>query len=278
MPGTDSRHAEAVAERIRSAPKYRFVHADTITDVVEREAAFATDPADLERRARRKLHKVTADYLLTVRPARVLRGLPEATAAGTVEMRAWCRDVLSRHFSTAERLPFLDELYPAILALTGPVESVADLACALNPFTAPWLREASPALYTGYDLNLVYADLGTRFLELTGMNGTVEHRDVLVDPGQIQADLALLLKTYHCIEDRRPGAALRLVKDVAAAHVVVSFPLQTMTGRTVDFRRHHIDQLGEMAERRGWLVRATTLADTEELVVITKRREASADG
>lgn len=278
MSKPDRPGAEAVTERILAAPKYRFVHPDTITDIVRREAAFASDAADLERRARRKLHKVAADYLLTVRPARALRGLSEAAATGPDALRAWCRDLLSRHFSTAERLPFLDELYPAILELTGPAGSIADLACALNPFTVPWLREVSPAAYTGHDLNLTYVDLGTRFFELCGLEGTVEHRDVLIAPEQIQADVALLLKTYHCIEDRRPGAALRLVEDVPATHVVVSFPLRTMTGRAIDFRHGHIEQLRALAERRGWLVRGTTLAATEELLAITKRAKATAAG
>jgi len=275
---TDRPVAEAVAERILAAPKYRFVHADTVTDIVRREAAFASDAADLEQRARRKLHKVTADYLLTVRPARALRGLPEAAAAGPDALRAWCRELLSRHFSTAERLPFLDELYPAIFELTGPAASIADLACALNPFTLPWLRDVSQAAYTGHDLNLAYVDLGTQFFELCGLEGTVEHRDVLVAPEQTGADVALLLKIYHCIEDRRPGAALRLVEDVPATRVVVSFPLVTMTGRAIDFRHGHIEQLHALAERRGWLVRGTTFAANEELVVITKRAKATADG
>ena len=278
MPGTNSVTAAAVAERIRAAPKYRAVHTDTIADIVQREAAFAADASDLERRARRKLHKVAADYLMTVRPSKVLRGLPEAVAEGPVALRTWCREALSRHFSTAERLPFLDELYPAVLALTGPAGSVADLACALNPFTLPWLRDVTEASYVGYDLNRTYVEIGTEFLQHIGLGGTVEHRDVITAPEALRVDVALLLKTYHCIEDRLPGAALRLVADVSAAHVVVSFPLRTMSGRTVDFRHAHIERLTDLAERNGWSVRSETLAATEELVAIAKRSEVAVDG
>jgi len=90
-----------VVDRICAARKYRSVHADTVTDVVRREAAFATDASDLEARARRKLHRVVSDYLLTVRPAKVLEGLPEASAGGPLALRAWCRNVLAGHASTA---------------------------------------------------------------------------------------------------------------------------------------------------------------------------------
>jgi hypothetical protein len=44
------------------------------------------------------------------------------------------------------RLPDLDRLYPAILELTGPADSIADLACALNPCTVPWLWQTSATL------------------------------------------------------------------------------------------------------------------------------------
>jgi 16S rRNA (guanine(1405)-N(7))-methyltransferase len=256
-------------ERLRAAPKYRQIHPDTIADIVEQEAAAGTSPAELEHRARLRLHKVIAGYLVTARPARLLRGLDEAVAGGPETTRDWCRGVLARHFSTAERLPGLDRLYPVILGLTGPVASIADLACALNPFTLPWLREASPAAYAGYDLNLTYVQLGTRFLELTDPAATVTHRDVLIRPAEIRADVALLLKTYHCIEDRRPGAALALVEEVGAAQVVVSFPERTMSGRAALFSRVHLDRLSALADRRGWAQRRAVLAG-EELIVLVK--------
>jgi 16S rRNA (guanine(1405)-N(7))-methyltransferase len=256
-------------ERLRAAPKYRQIHLDTIADIVEREAAHGISDADLEHRARLKLHKVIADYLFIARPSRTLRGLDEAVAAGPEALRDWCRGVLARHFSTAERLPDLDRLYPAILGLTGPASSIADLACALNPFTVPWLRAVTPATYVGYDLNMRYVELGASFLELTDATSAVRHRDVLVRPEEIRADVALLLKTYHCIEDRRSGAALRLVEDLAAAQVVVSFPVRTMSGRLAPFTRRHLDRLTELAERRGWEQRRASLAD-EELVVLVK--------
>jgi len=161
-------------------------------------------------------------------------------------------------------------LIVTILGLTGPAGSIADLACALNPFTVPWLRAATQATYTGYDLNQCYVELGATFLRRTDPTSAVRHCDVLIRPREIRADVALLLKTYHCIEDRRSGAALSLVDDLAAAQVVVSFPVRTMGGRIAPFTRRHLERLTELAQRRGWALRRADLGD-EELVVIDKR-------
>lgn len=264
-------------ERLHAAPKYRQIHIDTIADIVERERAHATSASDLERRSRLKLHRVVADYLLSSRSSRMLRGLDDAMTLGPEALRGWCRAVLARHFSTAERLPDLDRLYPAILDLTGKVRSIADLACALNPFTVPWLRAVTSATYTGYDLNLSYVKLGAGFLALADPAATVQHRDVLIRPQEIQADVALLLKTYHCMESRRPGAALRLVEEIPAPYVVVSFPVRTMSGRSASFTDSHLQRIGEFAGRRGWEQRRTGLAG-EDLLVLVKGGGGGKDG
>lgn len=267
----------AVAGRLRAAPKYRGIHLQTLLDITRREAAHAGSARELERLARLKLHKVVAGYLLTGRLERLPRGMDGALAGGDAAVRDWCRTVLASHVSTAERLAALELFYPAIIELTGPVRSIADLACALNPFTLPWLRAVTGATYTGYDLNLSYVQLAAQFLCRADANASVQHRDVLVRPAQIRADVALLLKTYHCIEDRQPGAALRLVEQVGAGRVVVSFPVRAMSGRLAAFTPAHIATLTGLAARRGWGLRRTSLG-CEEFVVLSKAGADAARG
>lgn len=271
--------AEATAEatvtvtaRLAAAAKYRDVHPDTIADVVAAESCGTTDPAELERRSRARLHKVAALHLLTGRLAALRRGMERADLAtmDEPELRAWCRQVLGAHVSTAERLPDLDRFYATLLGLVPPPDTVADVACALNPFTLPWLREHSDARYTGYDLNSGFVGLAGHFLASRYPDSRAEQRDVLTGPPLPDVDLALLLKTYHCIEDRRRGAALSLVDRLPAAAVAVSFPTRAMNGRTAVFARRHVADLTELADRRGWRVSRATL-DTEDLLVIAKR-------
>jgi 16S rRNA (guanine(1405)-N(7))-methyltransferase len=259
---------DAVIQRVRSAPKYRAIHPDTISDVVRQERVYAADKADLERRVRLKLHRVAAGYLFTARPGRLLRAL-DSLPSDEEGLRAFCRGALAAHFSSAERLPDLERFYPAVFAATGPASVVADLACAVNPFSLPWLREVSDARYVGYDLNLSYVDLDCRFLAQRYPDCAVHHRDVLVDPAGITGDVALLLKTYHSIEERRTGAGLRLVAELGTRMVVVSFPVKTMQGRSAPSWQVQIGQLGSLAGERGWGFHRVGLP-TEDLVVVRK--------
>jgi 16S rRNA (guanine(1405)-N(7))-methyltransferase len=268
---------ETVVERLLSAPKYRHIHPTTIADIVQREAARSAGRVDLERRARQRLHRAVAHYLFTARSAALLRSLQQLPATEPALVKGWCRSALASHFSTAERLPDLDRFYPTVLELTGPVELVADVACAINPLTLPWLREVSQARYVGYDFNAAYVELGAAFLARTHPECSVLHRDVLLGPEAIVADVALLLKTYHSMEDRRAGAGLLLVEELAARQVVVSFPVRAMNGRTATFVRRHVAQLAALAERRGWGFGSARLP-TEELVAIRKGGGGGAGG
>jgi 16S rRNA (guanine(1405)-N(7))-methyltransferase len=252
-----------VAARVGASAKYRDIHPATIADVARAELHRAVGRADLERRTRATLHRVAALYLLTSR-----RAVERAMDCGDGS-RDWCRRILGAHASTGERLADLDGFYAAIFDITGPAREVADLACALNPITLPWLRDVSDAGYVGYDLNRFYVEVGGRFLAPRYADCRLVHDDVLVDPARVTADVALLLKTYHCMEDRRAGAGLALVDALAASHVVVSFPLRARGGRAATFAARHTAALARLAGERRWAMRAARLT-SEELLVLSK--------
>src|SRR6185369_15725969 len=67
-----------------------------------------------------------------------------------------CRDIMRHHASTRERLPILESFYTTTLASLGPVRSVLDLACGLNPLALPWMPIAPDASYYACD---IYADM-----------------------------------------------------------------------------------------------------------------------
>lgn len=241
----------ALVERLRTTRKYRDIHVTTIEDIVRRAVAAGGAPREHEQRARRQLHKIAAQYL-TERSTRDLVGEVESLPDGDV--RGWCRAAMAGHLSTAERLPDLDALYDALAPHLAGADVIADVACALNVLSLPWLRDRTAARYVGYDFDASVVALGNRFISAIGVDAEVVHADVLVDPSVVVADVALLLKMYHCLELRRPGAGCEVIEGVQAPVVVVSLPTRSRGGRRLGFDGAHGARLADQAAQRGWSV------------------------
>jgi 16S rRNA (guanine(1405)-N(7))-methyltransferase len=269
QPPTGVDAVARVTARLEASAKYREIHPHTVAQIVHREQAGSRDPVELERLSRARLHKVAALHLLTERPGTLRNAVRDTDLADPRSRLALCRQVLAAHASSAERLSDLDRFYPTVLALVPAPATIVDLACALNPFTLPWLRRESEAVYTGYDLNSTFVNLANAFLQGCYPQSSVTHRDVITDPIPGRPDLALLLKTYHCIEGRRLGAGLNLVRELDAANVVVSFPTRAMNGRAALFAEPQIAQLSELARAKGWRFARAGLP-TEHLVLVQK--------
>lgn len=258
-----------VVDRVAAAPKYRAIHPDTVRSIVAGEAARGGRAAEVEKRARLRLHKAAALFLATASPAELLADLRASAGAPDFDLRAWCRAAMARHVSTAERLDDLDDLYPTILDLVGPVTALADVACAYNVLALPWLRSHSDARYVGYDFNADVIALGREVLARAGGPGDLVHADVVVTPGVVTEDVALLLKTYHCLEARSAGSGLRLIEDLPAKVVVVSLPTKGGGGRAYGFGGAHGARIEALAAERGWTITTARLL-SEEIWAIAK--------
>ena len=276
----DGDGVDAVVRRVAAAPKYRAIHPDTVRSIVTGEAAGGGRAADVERRARLRLHKAAALYLATASAAELLARLRAEADAPGFDLRAWCRAAMARHVSTAERRDDLDDLYPTILGLLpGAPAALADVACAYNVLALPWLRDATsdhsqarrsaPAAYVGYDFNADVVALGREVLARTGGPGALVHADVVVTPGVVTEEVALLLKTYHCLEARAAGSGLALVEDLRAPTVVVSLPTRGGGGRAYGFGGGHGARIEARAAERGWSI-TTARLDSEEIWAIAK--------
>ena len=268
-------HVDDVVRRVTAAPKYRAIHPDTIRSIVAGEASAGGRAAEVEKRSRLRLHKAVALYLATASPSELLAQLRAEGDEPGFDLRAWCRAAMARHVSTAERLDDLDDLYPTILGLVGPVAAVADLACAYNVLALPWLREHTEARYVGYDFNADVVALGREVLARAGGPGDVVHADVVVSPGVVTETVALLLKTFHCLEARAPGSGLRLVEDLPAAVVVVSLPTRGGGGRAYGFGGGHGARIEARAAEQGWTITTARLLSEEIWAV---RKDTSGGG
>lgn len=242
-----------VADEVAASRKYRWLFRGTLVRV----AAWAVERSESQKeavaRAKRKLHQVYGAYLEGWDPegaAALIAGLEPN--CGKDELRAVCADILRRHASTRERLPFMDALYDRLWEITGVPARIADVGCGLHPFATPWMGLPESTAYFGLEIDTRMAELIRSFFTLAGRQGRIECGDVLVRMPDERADVALLLKMLPSLERQEKGCTERVLRGLDAAHVVVSFPARSLSGREKGMRAHYSATMEETVDRCSW--------------------------
>src|SRR5688572_12507219 len=121
-------HADIVA-RVLASRRYGRVAPALVQRLAAEEAPKARNPAEAEKRVKRRLHQIFGAY--TARPdySAILAKLQHA--ADEEARRHVCRSAMAGHASTRERLPIIDDFYRELFAVTGRPASLLDIGCGL---------------------------------------------------------------------------------------------------------------------------------------------------
>ncbi|HEX6384517.1 MAG TPA: 16S rRNA methyltransferase [Anaerolineae bacterium] len=245
---------DALVERVVAGQKYRYVSRDLIRQVGGRELAIRRNLKEAVKATKNKLHQVGGAYFETVidyeqalADLRAARGDPAA-------FRQVCRDIMNLHASTRERLPILDDFFNATLAELPPIRVVMDVACGLNPLARPWMPFGDQIEYLAYDIYTDMIDFIREFLEIAGVKGQAEVRDVIGNPPAQPADLAFILKTLPCLEQVDKTAASRLLDTIQASYLLISYPARSLGGRRKGMVENYEAHFWALAGGRNWIV------------------------
>src|SRR5215213_1277631 len=164
-------------EAVQSSQKYAAISEAMIRSIGLRELAARRNLKAAIKATKNKLHQVAGAYLdarlpydewLALLGAAARQGDKETEGQGdgaaddsrfpifNSQFRQACLTIMRHHASTRERLPILESFYATTLASLGPVRSVLDLACGLNPLALPWMPLAPDSCYYACD---IYADM-----------------------------------------------------------------------------------------------------------------------
>jgi 16S rRNA (guanine(1405)-N(7))-methyltransferase len=264
---------DAVVSAVASSKKYRGICEDTIRRIAEREMDKHDSLKAATKATKRKLHQSYGAFERGFDYEPAYRRLEAAYQAGSqAEIQATCRQVLEQHSSTRERLPILDRFYPAIFDITGRPGSILDLGCGLNPLALPWMDLGPDARYVALDIDAARIEFLNRTLALAGLEPLARCQDLLTQPPQDAADVALLLKMSPSLEQQEAGATLRLLELIRAPFVVVSFAVKSLGGREKGMLEHYQRQFAGWIEGRQWSVEK--LVFESELVFVVSKRDA----
>ena len=260
---------DSVFERVRGLKKYAPLCDDTIRHAVSEEAAVSKS-RDLEARVRKKLHRIASFYLRG--PERTFREKLRCAfeSADPAQIEAVCREVLASHASSRERLDHLAETYDVLFRATGVPGVIFDLAAAVHPFALRWMKLPAAVRYHAFELNRDIVDLINFYFSLEGINGAAHLQDLLVTPPVGAADLALFLKTYHCVEKIKRGSGWKILSSVKASCIAVSFPVANLHGRPRAFTAAYRPYIADRCRELGWALRDVSTTD-EDFVIIDRK-------
>jgi 16S rRNA (guanine(1405)-N(7))-methyltransferase len=251
----DAELAQLVAE-VRRGPRYASITPDLIRRLGTQELAKGRPLKEAVKAVRNKLHQVGGAYQETPIPyARLLSELGALPSdPSDPALQSFCRRVMLLHASTHERLPLVERLFSETLATLAPVESVLDLACGLNPLALPWMPLAPGAAYYACD---IYADMVAfvaEFLSHTRQPGAAEVCDLLQDPPLRPVQLAFALKTIPCLEQVDKQIGLRLLQQLDADYILVSYPAHSLGGRSKGMVKNYAAAFQEMVTGQSWSI------------------------
>lgn len=246
-----------LVEIVLASPKYKNMDIAFVERVAARELSKGRKLKEVVKATKNKLHQVGGVYLERgVHYDAWLGDLQEAVASSNPQtVKSACEEIMQQHTSTRERLPILEDFYTAIFAELPRIRSVLDLACGLNPLALPWMALADGATYYACD---IYKDL-TAFLydllRLLPVQGEAWAYDVLSGTPTQKVDLALVLKTIPCLEQVEKDAGKRLLDNLNAEYILVSYPLQSLSGREKGMLEHYETGFRELVAGRGWEIK-----------------------
>jgi 16S rRNA (guanine(1405)-N(7))-methyltransferase len=217
---------ETLIRRVSSSKKYRHVEESTVVRICREEAAKHPRPKEAEKAAKNRLHQISGAFAMG------------GDGADAAPMEA----LLKAHASTRERLGFYDAFFADIGACTGPVNSVMDLACGINPllFLRHRRNRGLPMpRYAAYDVDLTALRAVHRFFAQEGVEGVAAPLDLMEAVPQQSADVAFLFKIAPLLERQRAGRFAQVLAQLPAPYAAVSFPTRSLGGGSVGRAAQH---------------------------------------
>jgi 16S rRNA (guanine(1405)-N(7))-methyltransferase len=262
---------EQLVATVRSSAKYKAVCEDLISNIGAREIARRRSLKAAVKSTKNKLHQIAGAYFAGKPRYERWREELETVrrAGGEREMREACVRMMAFHASTSERLPILSKFYPTVFDALPPVRSVLDLGCGLNPLALPWMGLPENVTYHACDIYDDLAGFLTGFFRAMGVDGRATACDLTRHRFRRKVDLALILKVFPCLEQIDKSAALSLLDRVNAAHLLVSFPVSSLSGRDKGMADNYRARFLDLAGDRSWKVKRFRFA-SELAFLVTK--------
>jgi 16S rRNA (guanine(1405)-N(7))-methyltransferase len=262
---------DQVIARVLKSTKYSTISEDLIRRVATQETNKRAKLQEAVKSTKNKLHQVGGAYFENpVDYCRCLEDLKAAYSRGKVDFYQACRRVMCYHSSTRERLPELDRFYHTLLTDLPPARRIFDIACGLNPLAVPWMGLSEDVEYFAVDIYADLIDFLNQYMAIAGVRGSAIVGDVIGNIPTHEVDIAFVLKTIPCLEQVDKSVGMRLLDNINAEHIIVSFPVHSLGGRRdKGMLENYASRFNEIVVHRSWSVKRYEFI-TELVFVVSK--------
>jgi 16S rRNA (guanine(1405)-N(7))-methyltransferase len=117
-----------------------------------------------------------------------------------------------------------------------------------------WMPLAADARYYACDIYQDQVDFLNRVFQQRGQQGQAFVSNLLADVPSQATDVALLLKTIPCLEQLDKSIGPRLLAQIKAPVIVVSFPARSLGGRGKGMVQNYAGHFAELVAGLPWQV------------------------
>ena len=251
----DKEYDQDLIEQVSRSQKYAQLAGTLVARVTKEAAKKHKSQQDIIQSARTRLHQLTGAYLAPkIDYAQWLDKFKSLDPNDRLGLESTSLSMMRLHASTYERLEVLPTFFQTTLASISPVKSVLDLACGLNPLSIPWMPLAENYIYHASDVVKPLIEFLGAYFEVFGFNGNASILDLSFSIPSQPVQLALLMKTLPLMEQIEPGLSQKILENLKAEHILVTYPLRSLGGRRKGMEETYRSQFDQLVAGRDWKI------------------------
>lgn len=222
-----------VFEEVIKSKKYSELDRDIVMRICEEVSHKYPKKKEAIKAAKNQLHIIHESFLLNDCYKLTYSLLAEAKESIQQQglSKDLCRQILSLHASTKERLEHIEEIYLWLSNIIENNQTIVDVGCGFNPFATLFFTKM-PDNYWAYDISNESIALLNYYFSLSNLSGYhAGILDAVVGIPKEYADVLLAFKLLPLLQQQKKGRAFSFLEAANYKKAIVSFPIKSLSGK-----------------------------------------------
>jgi 16S rRNA (guanine(1405)-N(7))-methyltransferase len=232
------REAEEILKEIKASPKYAHISDETVLHIAGEFLPRYKKKKDALKAIKTQLHIIHGAFY----PDRCHDQALALIANDQYTERDLSLKLMELHPSTRERLPVLEAVYSFLAPYTRDARTVLDIGCGFHPCAFPFMEIPKNVLYRGGDIDHDTVEVVRAFFKRLQVSCDIQIMDAAREAPVEAADAAFLFKLIPVLEQQKKGLGYQLLASIRAKHIVVTFPVKSLSGREKEMDKFYSRQ------------------------------------